>query len=137
MKNAKIIWKTKKGQTIRGDLIVDNHSAGRITLLPVSRDEKTHRRLLAANVQLPKEYPVYVLSEFKIIKNKRGRGYGKYLLNAAVNKLKDFHNHAWLGLMTDNFKKPTGRTRDDIRAVWNSFFAINPHKDVSDGFILV
>lgn len=107
----------------------------RVALRPVTELDRVAKVLPSAAI--PDNHPAYVLATLLVAAESQGQGLGRSLLYRAASTLVRKEGQAWLGLMTDNFKTPPGRTREDIRAVWDAFVAEHPTATVQDGFILL
>jgi GNAT superfamily N-acetyltransferase len=123
------MWRKSPKGWIRG-----GEESAHIVLRPVTESV----RLREASSPLPDSHPVYVLGALWVDPERRGQGLGRDLLyRGARHLLRREGGSVWLGLMTDNFRLPPGRTRSDIRAVWDAFVAEHPGATMQSGFILL
>lgn len=113
------------GETCKGWLLAvkteEGAPVGRLCLRPLSREDRRLLLELADGVSLPDRYPVYVVAQLAVPEKHRRRGHARSLLLEGMRHLIELHPPVvWLGLMTDTLRRPVGRTRPDIRAVWGS-----------------
>jgi hypothetical protein len=129
-------WETSdNGRRRWRDLGDGGERLSQVILRPVTDEDRESG--LQPFVDVPQTHPAYVVASLWIFQARRGQGHGKALLFRAARHLVDLHGDAWLGLMTDNYRQPSGRTRQNIRKCWESFLADLPAATVQDGFILL
>mgnify|MGYP001080645115 FL=1 len=129
-------WETSDSGRLRWrDLGDVGERLSQVVLRPVTEEDRESG--LQPQAEVPETHSAFVLASLWIHRKRRNQGHGKALLTRAAAHLVGLNGEVWLGLMTDNYRQPAGRTRENIRSCWESFVRDHPSATVQGGFILL